>query len=386
MGISVVSPVTETIRLTCARSPQVALLTDASSWDMLPELVRSLTDDPDLATLSVMNSGRVPANFDGAVIWCKGELPMSGSPADWRRPFFSLKPRDTAVIVHWPYLEHADLLGLEPRLLVAKSATASWNPNLRIAGSNPSDKRKAAWRACGKPWARLSLTIWQELERSGSGLDSLLELWNASAGDVQFSSLVLRNLIVVLMKCKKWEKAGELLDLGTQAFPGCAEFPYLHAVCFVLQQSPAKAVRFLETALRSSGQEFVGSGGESSYRARYLLGLICDLVGQQEKAIDYWFPCTMEQPAFEPAVGALLQQRLPHGKAGRLHYPLAEMARREPRYLEPVVDFMVSNQMAFAGRRLVETMAIDSTRRERLLGIIHQAESRTTSRHVWFKK
>jgi glycosyltransferase involved in cell wall biosynthesis len=382
MGVSVVSPVTETVRLLCGRSPRVKLLTDIPSWEMVPELVRTLADDVHYAPLSDMNRETIPDNFDGAVIWCKGELPMSGTAADWRRPFFSPKNRHTAVAVHWPCLEHADLLGLEPRLLAANSSGSSWNASLRITGSSPSEKRKTAWRACEKPWARLSLTIWQELEKSGTGVDSLLELWNSSAGDVQFSSLVLRNLIVVLMKCNKWEKAGELLDLAAQAFGGSAEFPYLHAVYFILQKNPSKAVRYLEAALLCPGREFVGSDGENSYRARFLLGRICDLVGQQEKAVDYWFPCIMEQPAFEPAVRALLGQRLPRGKAERLHYPLSEIARQEPRYLEPVVDFMVSNQMASAGRRLIETLAIDPSRRQHLSDVIRRAESRLTPRPV----
>jgi glycosyltransferase involved in cell wall biosynthesis len=379
MGISVVSPATESVRLTCGRSPRVALLTDATSREMVPASIRAVADEDLFGDLSCLSTGRIPSNFDGAVIWCKGELPRAGSAADWRRPFFSQPHRNTWVAVHWPYLEHVDLLGLEPRLFQVESKGTIWNPALRIAGSDPSEKRKTAWRASGKPWARLSLTIWQELAKPGSGLDSLLELWKSCAGDIQFSSLVLRNLIAVLMKCDKWEKAGELLDLGNQAFPGCAEFPYLHAVYFILQKSPSKAVRFLESALNCRGREFVGSGGENSYRAKYLLGLICEMVGQQEKAVHYWATCAQEQPAFDPAIRALVRQRLPHGEARRLHHPLAEMARREPQYLEPVVVFMVAHKMILAGRRLVETMEIDPARREHLLQIVSRAEGRPAS-------
>jgi glycosyltransferase involved in cell wall biosynthesis len=380
MGISVISPVTEIIRLTCARSPRVTLLTDAASPDMLPESIRNVADESQSGDLSWVGKSKVPSNFDGALIWCKGEIPLAGSTADWRRPFFSQPKHNTSMAIHWPYLEHADLLGLEPRLLQAETTRTIWNSSLRILGSIPSEKRKTAWRASGKPWARLSLALWQELERTGSGIDSLLQLWNLNSSDVQFSSLVLRNLIVVLMKCNKWEKAVELLDLGTKAFSGYAEFPYLHGIHFILQKNPSKAVRFLEAALTSHGREFVGSGGENSYRATYLLGLICDLVGQQEKAVNYWLPSVLEQPAFEPAVRALTQQRLPRSQASRLQYPLAEMARREPQYLEAVVDFMIAHSMVSTGRRLVETMAIDSVRRDRLLCNVRRAECRRISR------
>jgi glycosyltransferase involved in cell wall biosynthesis len=356
------------------------LITDAVSQDMVPESIRAVVDDAQYGKLSRMSGTTIPSNLDGAVIWCKGELPVAGSSADWRRPFFSRPNCNTWVAVHWPYLEHADLVGLEPRLLRERPERTIWNPSLRISGTAPSEKRKTAWRASGKPWSRLSLAIWQELEKPGSGMDALLELWNPNSTDSRFSALILRNLIVVLMKCNKWEKAGELLELGTKAFPGCAEFPYLHAVYFILQNTPSKAVRFLEAALNCPGREFVGSGGENSYRARYLLGLICDKVGQQEKAIHYWISGAIVQPAFEPAVRAITQQRLPRGQARSFHFPLAEMVRREPQYLESIVDFLIANNMALAGRQLVETMAIDMTERERLLGILGQAEYRLTPR------
>ena len=376
MGVSVVSPITETIRLTCVRSPKVKLLTDASSEETIPESIRQIVDGTPFGNLSCMNKGEIPGDSDGALIWCKGELPLTGSPAEWRRPFFSRPNRNVLVTVHWPYLEHADLLGIEPRLLHRQPISTVWSHSLRIAGAPASEKRKAAWRSSGKAWARLSLTLWQELETPGSGVDSLLELWNSSAGDVRFSSLVLRNLIVVLMKCNRWDNAGELLDLGNKAFPGCPEFPYLHAVYFILQKSHSNAVRFLEAAINCREHEFVGSGGENSYRAKYLLGLICDMVGQQEKAVNFWLPSISEQPAFEPAIRALMKQRLPRGLTGRLQHPLAEMARRESRYLEPVVDFLIAHNMALPARRLAETMAIDPARRESLLRSVERAEQR----------
>lgn len=380
MGVCVVSPVTEAVRMRCDRSPRVMLLTDASSPESIPESVRHIADDTQYGNLSWINRPEIPGDCDGALIWCRGEMPLGGSPADWRRPFFSRVRCNTSVTVNWPYLEHADLLGLEPRILRAQASNTTRNPLLRIAGSKSSEKLKTAWRASGKPWSKLSLTLWQEMERPGSGIDSLLELWRSDSRDAPFSSLVLRNLIVILMKGNKWEKAGELLDLGIKAFPGCPEFPYVQAVYFILQESPSKAVRFLEAALNCHGREFVGSGGENSYRAKYLLGNICEMVGQQEKAVHYWLPCAIEKPAFEPAVRALTRQRLPRGKSQWLHYPLAEMVRREPKYLEWVADFMIANNLIAGSRRLVETIAIDAIRRERLLDTIRQAECRRLPR------
>jgi glycosyltransferase involved in cell wall biosynthesis len=356
------------------------LLTDAASPDVIPPSIRSAADEVQCGSLLWDKESQAADPFDAALVWCRGESPKAGSAADWRRPFFSRPDRDTWVAVHWPCLEHADLIGIEPRLLRPESTAASWNPALRISGSNPSEKRKTNWRATEKPWARLSAALCAELENPSSAIDPLLQLWNSNMQDARFSSLILRNMIVILMKQKRWQKAGEILDLGEKAFPGYAEMAYLHAVFFLEQQSPAKAIRFLESALGGRAGEFVGSGGENSFRARYLLGLICDSVGQQEKAFNFWISCALEQPAFAPAVRALTAQRIPRTHAVRLHYPLAEMARREPQYLEAVVDFFLAHRMARQARRLVETMAIENARRETLLDKIGRAEFRSEPR------
>ncbi len=380
MGVCVVAPATGMTRLVCQRSAHIALVTDANSTDLIPAAVRGVADTVVLSDLSCIGMSEVPENADGALVWCKGEEPISGAAADWRRSFFSEPSGSAWVAVHWPCLEHADLLGLEPRVILAGAQRTIWNPFLRIAGSKPSEKMKTAWRTNGKPWAQLSLALWQEFERPGDSLESLRGLWQSKAVNLQFSALVLRNLILVLMRRGDCAKAEELLNLGEQAFPGHAELPYLHAISSILQGNTSKAIKFLETALSYRGCEFIGSGGENSYRARFLLGVICKKVGQMEKAVLYWAPSLQEQPAFRPAVQALLQQEMPRAKAEWLHYPLAEMVRREPYYLDPVLNFMLAHQMRVPARRLVETMAIDTAQRVRHLEAITQAEARIAPR------
>jgi hypothetical protein len=88
MGVSVVSPVSEFIRLTCARSPRVMLVTDAASRDSVPESIRGVVDDAQYGNLSWMNGSTIPSNIDGAMIWCKGETPMTGSPGGLEASIF----------------------------------------------------------------------------------------------------------------------------------------------------------------------------------------------------------------------------------------------------------------------------------------------------------
>jgi hypothetical protein len=110
MGVRVVSVVTEVTRLACDRTPRIALLTDAASAEMVPESIREVVDETHFGNLSWIGGAKIPDGLDGAVVWCKGEVPLAGSPADWRRSFFSQPAENGLVAVHWPYLEHADLL------------------------------------------------------------------------------------------------------------------------------------------------------------------------------------------------------------------------------------------------------------------------------------
>jgi hypothetical protein len=123
MGVCVVSPVSEIIRFRCDRSPRVVLITDAVSENALPESIRGVADHIQYGSLSAINRDEFADGYDGSLVWCKGERAIAGSPADWRRSFFAQLKRNAFVAVHWTYLEHADLLGLEPRLLQAGAAT-----------------------------------------------------------------------------------------------------------------------------------------------------------------------------------------------------------------------------------------------------------------------
>lgn len=380
MGVHIVAPTTGMTRLLCDRSPRVALVTDAASADSIPLALREVSDTVILGDLSSVGRRAVPKDADGVLVWCKGEQPMSGTAADWRRAFFVQPPCNTWVAVHWPCLDHADLLGIEPRIQIAGSRRSVHNPWIRLAGSTPSAKMKTAWRENGEPWARLSQALWQELERPGASIDSLRDLWQTGKVEPTLSALVLRNLIVVLMRRGDWSKAEELLELGKKAFPGYCELSYLHAVSCLLQNQVSKAIKFLESSMVPADRELVGSGGENSYRARFLLGSICDMVGQQEKAMNYWMPCINERPAFRPAIQALLQQQIPRAKAAWMHQPLGEMVRREPQFLEPVLNFMLAHRMLAPARRLVETMDLLLQQQERYLDALAQAEARIAPR------
>src|SRR4029077_4086672 len=138
MGVCVVAAATGMTRLACQRSPRIALVTDAKSTELIPAAVREVADSVGLSDLSCVGMSEVPENADGAIVWCKGEEPICGVATDWRRSFFSEPPCSAWVAVNCPYIEHADLLGLEPRVILAGAQRTIWNSVLRIAGSKPS--------------------------------------------------------------------------------------------------------------------------------------------------------------------------------------------------------------------------------------------------------
>jgi len=380
MGVQIVTPTSGMTRLNCHRSPRVGLATDVTSADPIPSALRNAADTLLLGDLSVMGKRAISENSDGVLIWTKDEKVTHGTTAEWRRAFFTSQPCNKAVVIHWLCIEHADLLNAEPRILMNGANRTATDSHLRIVSGSPSPKMRTAWKQNGEPWSRVTLAVWDEIENPGTGVDALRALWEMKNSDQTLSALILRNLIVVLMRRGDFEKAEELLALGEKAFPGYPELSYLHAVLHIRQNRHSRAIKFLEAAMTRGNLEFVGSGGENSYRARFLLGAIYDMVGKQEEAVNYWVPCINERPTFPPAVLALLGQQIPRGRAAWLHQPLGEMVRRENQYLEPVLNFMLAHYMLAPAKRLVTTMQISQLDRERYMAAIARVEGKLAPR------
>ena len=322
MGIHIAAPATGISQLICERSPRIALFTDAASADSLP------CHNPRRGGLS---RAERPVGH-----WAKGdsegigrridlvpgrEQPLGGTPAEWRPRIFSFSPFATrGLTIHWPCLENADLLGLEPRIQIAGAKRILCNPLLRVAGSAPSQKMKAAWSENRTYWAHLSLAIWQELETPGAGVDppSRFVATKVETRSAPVRAVASESDCCVDAPGRLDESRGTARSRqeGVRWLSG--SFSTCMALLYLLQNKIAKAIKLLESALGPGNPGYAGSGGENTYRARYLLGTICDTVGQQEKAVNYWMPCVNERPVFEPAVRASIaaansSRAKPHG-------------------------------------------------------------------------
>ena len=365
MAIYVVAAKSGILRARAASTLRLAVVTDAAAADKIPQPVLLATDLVSTEDSAIFESS-VPHSADGAIAWVEGDRLLQGSSEILRSAFFSSSTATTFVPVHLPCLAEADFVGLQPRLVSRHGSTEKVNQSIRIAGTmKPSALVRESLNRNAQPWAKLHLALLRELE-PGAGIELLKQVWHDGKQPSLIASLVLRNLVVALLRNKQGKKAEELLTLGAELYPGYGEMHYLAAVLWVHRQKPSKALASLERALQMSGGGYVGSGGEGSYRSRWLLGTICEEMGDQDRALSHFIPGVHLRPAFGPSVTAILRQRFSRARASQLHQPLCELARREPKYLVPVFDFFLRHRVFDPPRRLLRTLPLAPELREEL--------------------
>ena len=357
MSLHVVTAKSGIEKARVTRSPRIAILTDAASLELVPAEIRRAAELISTEDVGVLQGVEVPAEADGALLWLKADRLLCGTPADLRAVFLTAGVETMFVPVHRPGLPEADLIGIEPRMQRRGPGAEVWSPHLRLFQADvPSPRARTALRHNPAAWARLTSALL--LEKDAERAVQLKMMWQTPGLEPRFRALVLRNLIVVLIRQRNYELAKELATGGMDAFPGCAEMCFLAAVLAVYRQEPWKAVSLLEKAMSRDGRGYLGSGGENSYRAACLLGRICALAGEQEKALNYFLPGIGQRPAFRPSVEGILSLRLPRNVAAQLHQDLCLVARREPEYLAPVFEFYLRHRVFGPPRRLLRVLPL----------------------------
>lgn len=356
------------------RSPLVALETDAASTDELPESIRAAADSISLGKLSSVRLDRVPHGSDGVITWFAGDRFLQGSAAsircDLRTP-----GRRCFVPVHFPYMAELDLLAIQPRWLSGGHMKDFWSTAARIMSSSPaSEKVHTAFKVIDLPWVQLSQAILAEQAGPGTGIQTLARLAQEKRTPPQVSALALRNLVVALMKHKDIAKAEQVLEGAFKAYPDYAELYFVGALLALHQHKKPKALGYLERA-RSANHQFVGSGGENSYRAAWLLGRLAAEVGNQRVAFENFYQGMVSRPVFTPAVDDLLNLRLSPALVEKHQYDFTRLVRREPKYLSPVFDYLLLHRAFPAARRIVETMSLDQEARDTLLRKLASVET-----------
>lgn len=379
MGVYVATPKTGLVRNVCERSLRLCLLTDASSAEGIPEEVRAATDEVRFRSLAFEHGSEGQA--DATLAWMCGDQLLRGSAAEIRNAMYARPVIDAEVVVHLPYIEEADLLCVQPRILRRGAAQAHLVSGLHIASAaTPSPAARAAVEKVRAPWARLYSALLTETKRTGASLDALKELWQTPKQSTVMAALILRNMALVLMRCEQYARAEELLELGTKAFAGYSDIAYLLALLQLTQGKRARALPHLEAAMRMPDIGYVGSGGINSYRSAYIIGSICEQVGEQEKACLHWRSALVERPTFAPSLAALLKQRMPRPAALSYAWPMAEAARREPEFMEGALGFMLEHDLPDSARLLIADLASGSELRTRFERATQQCEQRLRPR------
>ena len=114
MPIYSVDPRGPLVRCVFAKSPSIALETDAATVDTIPAAVRLAADSQTSGSLFGFSSGEVPCGFDGVITWLGSDISISASAAAIRHDL-RVPGRRTFVPVHTPCLDEMPLLTIQPR-------------------------------------------------------------------------------------------------------------------------------------------------------------------------------------------------------------------------------------------------------------------------------
>ncbi|HMD96029.1 MAG TPA: glycosyltransferase [Terriglobia bacterium] len=341
------------------QSPVITLESDAASAEAIPAAVRSAVDSMLFGSLKAFRTTRVPRGTDGVVTWLDGEQLLEGDVASIRQNLRT-PGRRVFVPVHLPCFQEVDLITIQPRWFSAGRQHDYWDFSIRIGSSaTVSQQAITALKANAEPWSQLSLALLAGQEKPGAEIDALVRMWQEHQQlPSALAALVLRNFAVVMMRHQDLAKAEELLELGMKAYPGYAELPYLRGLLCFHQEQSWKAWPPLLEKLKAPDRGFLGSGGESSYRANWLLGILDVSTGSIKAAFERFLPGMLRRPVFAPAAEELLKLRLPPTLVEKHRWDFCSLARDAPEFLEAVFDFLLLHRAFPSARHLVENLPL----------------------------
>lgn len=253
------------------------------------------------------------------------------------------------------------LIGLQPRIWKHGDRSDSTLESLRFSGPVPcSTATRLLIRSSSEIWAKLYLALEVGEKNPRRGIEQLTKLWQKSAIiPPVFAALLVRNLIVLHIRIGQHDRAGKLLQSGMDRFPRYAELPFLAGWVALKQGKLKEATRYAKRAVENPDPQFIGSGGEGSYRSGWLFGLAAELQGDQPSALDGYWPGMTHEPAFRPSVEGILRQRL--GRVAvksmcMIGFPA--LVQREPQYAEAVIEYLLLHGETETAQRILAFPAV----------------------------
>jgi glycosyltransferase involved in cell wall biosynthesis len=345
------------------QSPITALETDAASPDAIPAEIRAAADSIVLKSLRGLSSRDNPDNCDGVITWLAGERILYGSVAQLRH-CLRVPGRSTFVAVHTPYLEDIPLLSLQRRWFRRGREQHYWNLEFRIeSGGDVTLAALEAFQANTEPWAQLALGVFAEKRRGGDGIAPMVALWErAVALPNVVAALALRNLTVLMVRHGEPAQASQFLTSGLRLYPDYAELYYLAALLAIREGRSIQAPSLLEKA-RSCPRGFLGSGGESTYRVDWLIGVLAARVGNDRVAFHHLLEGIKAQPVFLPAARELLKLRVSSSMVELHQSHFCAAARREPVLMEEIFEYLLLHRQFAAAERIARTVPMGAEQR-----------------------
>lgn len=346
-------------------TPLVALETDAP-MEEVPATVRRVADLHDDFDLNRWRRSETQTGAQGTIVWFQGERLISGGSESIRRDLH-LPDLRTFVPVHLPCSNQTELVGLQPRWYAGKAREDRIQQVVRIsARRDPPPVLQGFFERDTTPWVRLYRALLRGCDDPREGLGLLEEFRSIPRLHTTLAALALRNQVALLLSLGDFHEAERTLKRGIVTYPGYADLHYLSALVSISRGDHGHAIRQLQQATRRSDPRLVGSGGESSSRAHWLVAKLSEGLGSESVAFHHYRSGLYTRPAFEPSVVALLKQRFSAETIRSLAYELAGLARREPRYLETVVYYLLLHGQFGIVQRILETHQTDAATRTRL--------------------
>ncbi len=349
----------------CLSTPLVALETDAP-LESVPAPVRRAADLGDSFDLGRWSRAETQPGAHATIVRFPGERLITGE-SDYIRRDLHVADQRMFVPVHLACSNEIDLVGLQPRWYSGRPASDGINQAVRISGNaDLAPPLREFFEHAAEPWARLYRALLHGSLDAQAGLAQLERFRSSPGVHPTLDALALRNRIALLVSLEDYAEARRGIKRGIAAYPDYAELSYLGALVSLAESDLSRAVAQLQEATRKTNPRLVGSGGENSYRAHWLVATLSEGVGNESVAFHHFRGGLYARSAFEPSVVSLLKHRFPEDAMKQLAYDLAALARREPKYLEPVAYYLLLHGKVDIVRRMLETHAMNAGIRARL--------------------
>jgi glycosyltransferase involved in cell wall biosynthesis len=347
-------------------SARVSVISDVNNINSIPSDIRAIVRDEHCLVPDLSEWMKSKGYSDACLIWFAGDRLIEGNAARLLK-LLHAHNRRSFVVVNTQCVEDIPFLTVQPRIFANSASSDSCNFLIRIeSDATPSMGTLVdnSWPV--EPWAKLVEAISWESMNPGDGIEPLLRLWESreKLPDI-IAALVLRNLVAAMFLHRETDNARRFLEAGGKLYPTYAEVPYLAALLAMRERRFSEALSLSERA-KSCGVVFPGSGGESTYRSDWLLGMLAAQVGNDRVAFKHFLTGVKCNPIFEPSLTELLKLRLPHSMVESQQYEFTQAARWNPHTVTRIFEYLVTHRVFDAARRIMQTIPLDASHRESL--------------------